>query len=107
MSLPIPEYLFTLIAIAGVNVLMVLHLRERKKLNIKAFVLTVLLFTVVTLPLELIFFNEKVWIFGKDYMTSWWFLGLPLEEYLFYPIMVPFIILIFKVVETFWEKNKK
>lgn len=100
MTLSIPEYLITLMAIAGVDVLMFLYLWERRKLNVKALILAVTLFAVVTLPLELLFFNGKVWIFGEEYMTHWWFLGLPFEEYLFYPIMVPFIMLILKVVET-------
>jgi lycopene cyclase domain-containing protein len=107
MTILIPEYLLSLLAIACVNVAMIFYLRERKKLHARALVLAVALFTIIILPLELLFFNEKVWTFGKEYVTPWWFLGLPLEEYLFYVIMVPFMMLMLKVVETFWTERSR
>lgn len=71
------------------------------KKYLKIFILTsggALLFSV---PWDFIAIKEQIWMFEKPYIFGIWFLGLPIEEWLFIVLVTA---LFTSVTLLFWKK---
>lgn len=100
-----PIFFFFLILGAVITVMMGVYAHRRVQIHFKSIAIATAAFFVYGLPLELLFFNNKVWTFGHEYSLGLWLYGMPIEEYLFYLIMIPYFMILPRFFEALMKKK--
>jgi len=91
-------YLVTLICFLLLNIFCISYLWKEKSFSMKKLIIATITFSIWAIPLDIYLSSNGVWRFGNSIFNIMWF-GMPIEEYLFYFTVIPFIFLYFKIID--------
>ncbi|PIR52850.1 hypothetical protein COU76_04365 [Candidatus Peregrinibacteria bacterium CG10_big_fil_rev_8_21_14_0_10_49_10] len=92
-------YLSTILFFFALDAVLICLLRFYKKFSPVPLVLATVLFGCLAIPIDIFFTWYGVWTFGTERALGIWFFGLPLEEYLFYISVPPFVVLLSQYIQ--------
>ncbi len=86
------------------GILLFFYLNNNKALDVKSLIISTIIFAIVIIPADLYMAYRGVWIFGIEHTFGLFFLGMPLEEYLFYFTAIPTIMMFLQFVQHLRSK---